>query len=206
MFFFYGSHLLIFGGDHSFVKNGLMLAFGIVVNNHSWFFSPEIHVVCLLIISERLIFLTHMCFLAIITFLQFWWRRFFGKKILGVSLGITEKYHLWFFKKMQLMTFFTQKISATGLSILDERLLPLPHTCVIAINHILRFLVETIFRDFFLMLAFGITINDHLCQSFDKKCVSQAHRSSTKGSYSLPHRCFLVINCILRLFMQTISL
>jgi hypothetical protein len=55
------SHSWIFGGDHFWVKNPYLLAFGIIENGHSWLFSTKMGVVWPLIIDQRLINLTpHM--------------------------------------------------------------------------------------------------------------------------------------------------
>jgi hypothetical protein len=55
------SHSWIAGGDHSLVKNLLVLAFGIIENGRSWLFSTKMGVVCPLIINQRLVHLTpHM--------------------------------------------------------------------------------------------------------------------------------------------------
>jgi hypothetical protein len=47
------------------VKNSYVLAFGIIENGHSWLFSTKMGVVWPLIIDQRLVHLTHICFLAI---------------------------------------------------------------------------------------------------------------------------------------------
>jgi hypothetical protein len=55
------SHSLISGGDHYFVKNPLVLAFGIIENGQSWLFSTQMGVVWPLIIDQSLIHCTpHM--------------------------------------------------------------------------------------------------------------------------------------------------
>jgi hypothetical protein len=61
MFPCHRSHSWISGGDHFFVKNSYVLAFGIIENGHSWLFSTKMGVVWPLIIDQRLINLTpHM--------------------------------------------------------------------------------------------------------------------------------------------------
>jgi hypothetical protein len=47
------------------VKNLLVLAFGIIENGRSWLFSTKMRVVRPLIIDQRHIHRTHICFLAI---------------------------------------------------------------------------------------------------------------------------------------------
>src|SRR5688572_25816842 len=55
------SHSRISGGDHFFVKNPLVLAFGIIENSRSWQFSTKMGVVWPFIIDQRLIHVTpHM--------------------------------------------------------------------------------------------------------------------------------------------------
>src|SRR6187551_2992969 len=65
MFPCHRSHSWISGGDHFLVKNPYVLAFGIFENGHSWLFSTKMGVVWPLIIDQRLVHLTHICFLAI---------------------------------------------------------------------------------------------------------------------------------------------
>jgi hypothetical protein len=58
MFSFHRSHSWISRGDHSLVKNLLVLAFGIIENGHSWLFSTKMWP---MIIDQRLVHLTpHM--------------------------------------------------------------------------------------------------------------------------------------------------
>jgi hypothetical protein len=65
MFPCHRSHSWISGGDDFLVKNPQVLAFGIIENGHSWLFSTKMGVVWPLIIDQRLVHLTHICFLAI---------------------------------------------------------------------------------------------------------------------------------------------
>jgi hypothetical protein len=61
MFPCHRSHSLVSGGDHFFVKNPYVLAFGIIENGHSWLFLTKMGVVWPLIIDQRLVNLTpHM--------------------------------------------------------------------------------------------------------------------------------------------------
>jgi hypothetical protein len=61
MFPCHKSHSRNSGGDHFLVKNLLVLASGIIQNDHSWLFSTKIGVVWPLIIDQRLIHITtHM--------------------------------------------------------------------------------------------------------------------------------------------------
>jgi hypothetical protein len=61
MFSFHRSHSWISGGDHSLVKNLLVLAFGIIENGVSWLFSTKMGVVWPFIIDQRLVqFTPHM--------------------------------------------------------------------------------------------------------------------------------------------------
>jgi hypothetical protein len=65
MFLCHRLHSLISGGHHFLVKNPYVLAFAIIENGHSWLFSTKMRIVWPLIIDQRLVNLTHICFLAI---------------------------------------------------------------------------------------------------------------------------------------------
>jgi hypothetical protein len=65
MFPCYTSDYWIFGGDHFLVNNQYVLAIGIIENGRSWLFSTKMRVVWPLIIDQRHVHLTHICFLAI---------------------------------------------------------------------------------------------------------------------------------------------
>jgi hypothetical protein len=65
MFPCHRSHSWIYGGDHFLVKNPYVLAFSVIENGRSWLFSTKMGVVWPLIIDQRLIHLTHICFLVI---------------------------------------------------------------------------------------------------------------------------------------------
>jgi hypothetical protein len=51
--------------DHFMVKNSNVLAFSTIENGRSWLFSTKMGVVWPFIIDQRLVHLTHICFLAI---------------------------------------------------------------------------------------------------------------------------------------------
>jgi lipoprotein signal peptidase len=59
------SHSWISGGVHLLVKNPYVLAFGFIENGRSWLFLTKMGVVWPFIIDQRLVHLTHICFLAI---------------------------------------------------------------------------------------------------------------------------------------------
>jgi hypothetical protein len=86
MFPCYTSHSWIFGGDHFLVKNSYVLAIGIIENGRSWLFSTKMGVVWPLIIYQRLVHLTHICFLAIHHILGFLVETIFCQKSVGVRL------------------------------------------------------------------------------------------------------------------------
>jgi hypothetical protein len=65
MFNCHRSQSWISRGGHFLVKNPYVLAFGIIENGRSWLFSTKMGVVWSLIIDQRLVHLTPICFLAI---------------------------------------------------------------------------------------------------------------------------------------------
>jgi hypothetical protein len=65
MFPCHRSYSWISGGDHFLVKNPLVLAFGIIENGRSWLFPIKMGVVWPLITDQRLVHLTHICFLVV---------------------------------------------------------------------------------------------------------------------------------------------
>jgi hypothetical protein len=136
MFPCHRSHSWISGGDHFFVKNPYMLAFGIIENSRSWLFSTKMGVVWPLIIDKRLIHLTpHMlpCHQS-----HSWisgGEHFLVKNPYVLAFGIIENGRSWLFSTKMGVVW---PLSSTRGSYCS------PHICFLAIVHILGFLVETI--------------------------------------------------------------
>jgi hypothetical protein len=70
-----------------------------------------------------------------ITFLDFWWRPFLFQKSVGVSL---QYYWKWSFM------LFSTEMGLCGYWLSTRGSYTTPHICFLAIDHILRFLVDTI--------------------------------------------------------------
>jgi hypothetical protein len=130
------SHSWISGGDHFLVKNPYVLTFGIIENSRSWQFSTKMGVVRPLIIDQGLVHLTpHMfpCHRS-----HSWISggdHFLVKNPLVLAFGIIENGRSWLFSKKWGLC---GHLSSTRGSYSS------PHICLIAIDHNLGFLVETI--------------------------------------------------------------
>jgi hypothetical protein len=80
-----------------------------------------------------------------------------------------------------------------------------PHICFLAIDHILGFLVETISWSKFVRVSLQYYWKWSF-MLFSTKWGLCGHWSSTRGSYTSPHICFLAIDRILGFLVETISL
>jgi hypothetical protein len=137
MFTWHISHSWISSGNHFFVKNSYVLEFGIMENGRSWKFSTKMVVLWSLIIDQRLVHLTpHMfpCHRS-----HSWISRgdhFLVKKFIGVSL---RYYWKWSF-----MAIFDKNGGCVAIDHWPEARSPHLTYGFFAIDHIHRFLVETI--------------------------------------------------------------
>jgi hypothetical protein len=80
-----------------------------------------------------------------------------------------------------------------------------PHICFLAIDHILGFLVETISWTKIRWCLPSLLLKMVVHGYFRQKWGLCGHLSSTRGSYTSPHICFLAIDHILGNLVETIS-
>jgi hypothetical protein len=165
MFPCHRSHSWISPGDHFLVKNPYLLWFGIIENGRSWLFSTKMGVVWPLIIDQRLIHLTTHMFPCHIS--HSW-----------ISGGDDFLVLL----KMVVHGYFRQKWGLCGHWSLTRGSYTSPHICLLAIDHILGFLVETIFGK----KSVGVSLRFYWKWSFmaffDKNggCVAIYHRPKAR--------------------------
>jgi hypothetical protein len=148
------------------------------------------------IIDQRLVHLTPHMFPCHKKILGFLGRQFIGQKSVGVSL---RYYWKW------LLMLFSTKMWVVWPLIIDQRLVHLtPHMFSCQRSHSWIFGGGHYFIKNPLVLAFGIIQNGRSCY-FGQKWGLCGHLSSTRGSYTWLHICFLAIDNILGFLVETIS-
>jgi hypothetical protein len=124
-----------------------------------------------------------------ITFSDFWWRSFLGQKSIRVSL-----LYYW---KWSLIAIFDKKWALCGHWSTTRGPYTSAHICFLAIDHILGLMVETNcwskIRRCYPSVSLKMVIHGY----FRQKWGLCGHWSSTKGSYTSPHICFLAKDHIL---------
>jgi hypothetical protein len=169
-----------------------VLAFSVIEYGRSWLFWTKMGVVWPLIIDQRLVHLTpHMfrCHRSHSWIL--WWWSFLGQKSVGVSL----RYYWKWSTKMGVVWPFIINLRLVHLT---PHMLPChrSHSWISGGDH---FLVKNSY-----VLAFDIIQNGR-SWLFSTKWGLCGHWSSTRGSYTSPHICFLAIDLILGFLAETIS-
>jgi hypothetical protein len=173
-----------------------VLAFGIIENGHSWLFLTKMGL-CGHWSSTRGSYTSHhIYFLAIDHILDFCWRPFVGQKSVGVSLRYYWKWSFMLFSKKWRLCGHWSSAKGSFTS---------PRICFLAKDHILGFLDKTnswskICR-FYPSDLWKIVIHGY----FRQKWGLCGLWSSTRGSYTSPHICFLAIDHILGYLLETIS-
>ena len=121
---------------------------------------------------------------------------FLVKNSYVLAFGIIENGRSWL---------FSAKWGLCGHSLSTRGSYTSPHICFLAIDHILGFLVETIswlkIRTCYPLVFLKMVIHGY----FRQKWGLCGHWSSTRGSYTSLHICFLAIDHILGFMVETIS-
>jgi hypothetical protein len=136
MFPCHKSHSWISIGDHFFIKNPYVLAFGSIENGHSWLFSTKMGLCGHWSLTRGSYTSPHICFLAI--------DHIIGFLVETISWSKVRRYKPLVLLKMVVNGYFQQKWVLCGHWSSTRGLYTSPHICFLAIGHILGFQVETI--------------------------------------------------------------
>jgi hypothetical protein len=167
-----------------------VLAFGIIENGRSCYFWQKWGLCGHWSLTRGSYSSPHICFLAIGHILGFMVETISWSKVLRVSL---RYYWKWSFM------LFSTKMGVMWPLIIDQRLVHL------AIDHILGFLVETMSWSKIRRCSPSVLLKMVVHGYFRQKWGLCGHWSSTRGSYTSPHICYLAIGHILGFLVETIS-